>query len=197
MSEESQIISDEALMAKVCAGDMGAFDELVKRFQPRLYAFAVRRLHDDGAAEDVVQETFLKVFKYRESFRQEARFSTWVFTLALNLIRDYYRRLKPESSLERPEVAMAAEFSRHRPLQEAADKLVEKSELSELLMQAVEALPPSAKALIQSRLIQGHSFEEAAKALGLSPEAARAQASRAYKKLRQLLGDKIDRTESS
>ena len=195
MSEESKIISDEALMAQVCAGDMLAFEELAKRYQPRLYAFSVRRLRDEGAAEDVVQETLLKVFRHRESFRQEARFSTWVFTLTMNLIRDYYRRLKPESSLERPEVALAAEYSRHRPIQVAADQHVERAELSELLLQAIEALPPSAKALIQSRLNQGQSFEEAAKALGLSPEAARAQASRAYKKLRQLLGDSFDRTE--
>ena len=187
MSEVIPPISDEALMVKVCQDDLEAFEILAGRYQQRLYAFALGRLRERTAAEDVVQETLLKVFKHRLSFRAEARFSTWAFTLALNLIRDHYRRLKPESSMERPEVALAAEHSRYRRAAEAPDRGAEKAELSELLLQAIEALPPSSRALIKERLKDGVNFEAAAKQVGLTPEAARTTASRAYKRLRAFL----------
>lgn len=192
MSEAYAELSDEKLMVKVCQDDMAAFEALAKRYQARLFAFSIGRLRDKMAAEDVVQETFLRVFKHRASFRADARFSTWAFTLALNLIRDHFRRMKPNSSLDRPEVALAAEHSSlRRRTDEPADQAVEAVELEELLLQAVEALPPSARALIQARLNEGVSFEAAAKLQGLSPVAARAQASRAYKRLKSILEKRL------
>ena len=193
MSNDIEKLSDEALMALVCQDDMAAFEVLARRYQQRLFAFSLSRLRDRMTAEDVVQETFLRVFKHRLSFRAEARFSTWAFTLALNLIRDHYRRLKPESSMERPEVALAAEHSRYRMNSgEAADKAAERNQLEELLLQAIEALPSSARALIQERLKEGSSFEAASKLVGLTPDAARTTASRAYKRLREYIEKRLD-----
>ena len=99
-------LSDEALMRQVCLEDAVAFEELVGRFQGRLFHFVLRRLRDRQAAEDVVQETLLKIWKHKHSFQHGSRLSTWIFALSLNLCRDHWRRLKPESSLDRLEVAM-------------------------------------------------------------------------------------------
>jgi RNA polymerase sigma-70 factor (ECF subfamily) len=184
---ELKSLDDEALMQKVCAGDGGAFEELVGRFQGRLFHFALRRLRDRQGAEDVVQDTLLKVWKHRDSFRHGSRLSTWIFALCLNLCRDHWRRTKPESSLDRAEVAFAAEASSLRQRGPAADEVAAQHELSERLLQALEQLPPAAGALLKRRSQDDLSLEQAGAAVGLSPAAARAAASRAYKRLRELL----------
>jgi RNA polymerase sigma-70 factor (ECF subfamily) len=179
--------TDEALMQALVDGDLDAYDILVSRYQGRLFHFALRRVRDRGVAEDVVQETLLKLWRHRASFRQGSRLSTWLFTLCLNLCRDHWRRQKPESSMERPEVAMAAEMQRlGQPQMDALDA-VQQQEVAERLLDALEQLPPVSAQLLKQRSAEGLTLEEAGQRLGLSHEAARAAASRAYKKLRDLL----------
>lgn len=185
-------LSDEDLMLAVCAEDSAAFEELVRRFQARLFHFALRRVYERQSAEDVVQETLLKVWRHKSSFRQGARLSTWIFTLALNLCRDHWRRAKPESSMERPEVAIAAEQSglRRRPA-DASDEAY-RNELSALLMEALGSVPEKSAELLLQRTRGDLTLEEAGKLVGLGPEAARAAASRAYKKLKDYLSQRMD-----
>jgi RNA polymerase sigma-70 factor (ECF subfamily) len=184
--------SDEDLMLAVCAEDASAFDELVRRFQARLFHFAQRRVNDRQAAEDVVQETLLKVWRHRDSFRHGSRLSTWMFALCLNLIRDHWRRTKPESSMERPEVAMAAEHSglRRRP-RDASDEAYRR-ELAALLLEALEQVPARSAELLRRRSADDLTLEEAGKSVGLGPEAARAAASRAYKQLKTYLSKRME-----
>lgn len=180
-------MTDEALMQAVQADDFEAFDELARRFQPRLFHFCLRRLSQRQAAEDAVQETLLKAWKYRASFRQDSKVSTWVFALAVNLCRDHWRKTKPDSSLTRPEVAIAAEWSTLRQPEDSPEDLAQDHEMSELLLQALETLSPQAAALLKTKSSQDLTLEEAGKIVGLSPSAARAAASRAYKKLKVFL----------
>jgi RNA polymerase sigma-70 factor (ECF subfamily) len=183
--------SDEALMRLVQAGDQAAFEELASRYQPRLFYFCLRRLSQRQAAEDAVQETLLRVWKHRASYREGSKLSTWIFAVAVNLCRDHWRRSKPESSLARPEVAMAAEFSSLRQPEESPEDLAQDHQMAELLLQALECLPPQAAALLKSRQQHGGSLEEAGREVGLSPTAARAAASRAYKKLKTFLNQRM------
>lgn len=174
-------------MQALVDGDLDAYDVLVSRYQGRLFHFALRRVRDRGVAEDLVQETLLKLWRHRASFRQGSRLSTWLFALCLNLCRDHWRRQKPESSLERPEVAMAAELKRlSQPQMDALDA-VQQQEVAERLLDALEQLPPVSAQLLKQRSAEGLTLEEVGQRLGLSHEAARAAASRAYKKLRDLL----------
>jgi RNA polymerase sigma-70 factor, ECF subfamily len=182
--------SDEELMQSLVGGDLAAYDELVRRYQGRLFHFALRRLQDRGLAEDMAQEALLKLWRHRDSFRHGSRLSTWLFTLCLNLCRDHWRRAKPESSLERPEVAMAAEMKRlGQPQLDALDR-VQQQEVAERLLQALEQLPVVSAQLLKQRSAEGLTLEEAGQRLGLSPDAASAAASRAYKRLREILKDK-------
>jgi RNA polymerase sigma-70 factor (ECF subfamily) len=183
-------LDDEALMRAVQGDDVEAFDELAQRFQPRLFHFCLRRLSQRQAAEDAVQETLLRAWKHRHSFRQDAKVSTWVFTLAVNLCRDHWRKSKPESSLSRPEVAIAAEWSSLRRPDDSPEDLAQDHQLAELLLQALETLPPQTAALLKAKGSQDLTLEEAGKLVGLSPSAARAAASRAYKKLKAFLQKK-------
>ena len=180
-------LSDEALMRAVQADDMDSFDELARRFQPRLFHFCLRRLSQREAAEDAVQETLLKTWKYRLSFRQDSKVSTWIFALAVNLCRDFWRRSKPESSLTRPEVAIAAEWSSLRRPEDSPEDLAQDHEAAELLLQALETLAPQSAALLRTKSKHDLTLEEAGRQVGLSPSAARAAASRAYKKMKVFL----------
>ena len=183
--------SDEELMQAVCADDMAAYEELVRRFQGRLFNFALSRLRDRQVAEDVVQETLLKVWRHKASFRHGSRLSTWVFALALNLCRDHWRRAKPDSSMELPEIAVAAEHSSQRGRPSDASDNAERQELSEMLLEALEQLPPQSAKLLTSRTQDDLTLEEAGERLGLSPAASRAAASRAYKKLKTYLNKRM------
>ncbi len=185
-------LSDEDLMRVVCAEDSDAFDELVGRFQARLFHFALRRLNDRQIAEDVVQDTLLKVWRHKDSFRHGSRLSTWIFALSLNLIRDHWRRSKPESSLERPEVALAAEHSSlKRVVWDASDE-ASQHEMSGLLLEALGQLPAQSAELLRQRSQQDLTLEDAGKRVGLGPDAARAAASRAYKKMKTYLSKRMD-----
>lgn len=183
---------DETVMRAVSFNDTEAFEELVRRFQVRLFRFSLRRVQDRQIAEDVVQETLLKVWRHRGGFRQDARLSTWVFAMCLNLVRDHWRRLKPEQSLELPEVALAAEYSRLRARPKDASERAEQGELAGLLMDALENLGGRGAELLLRRGYDDLTLEDAGKQVGLGPEAARATASRAYKKLKIYLSKRMD-----
>jgi RNA polymerase sigma-70 factor (ECF subfamily) len=175
---------DEAFIQRLIEGDETAFEELVRRFETRLYYFAWRHLRDAEAAKDLVQETLLRVWRHKHEFRRGARLSTWIFAINLNLCRDYLRKNGRLSSMERPEVALAAEISEQRKKTPSALDQAERSEMVSLLQEALEALPPLQAQLLRLRNQEELDFDEAGKRLGISPTAARAAASRAYKKLK-------------
>jgi RNA polymerase sigma factor (sigma-70 family) len=86
--------SDEELMRAYCGGERGAFDELFQRYAGLLLRVARRQLETEDQARDVVQETFVRLHAARYDFRQDARLRPWVMTIALNLVREHWRRTK-------------------------------------------------------------------------------------------------------
>ena len=87
--------TDERLVEMACnarPGDLRAFDELVARYKGRLYSFLLRMVKDPTTAEELTQETLIRVYLHAEKYREIARFSTWVFTIATNLVRNKMRR---------------------------------------------------------------------------------------------------------
>ncbi len=84
--------SDESLMASLAGGDSAALDELMVRWQAPLLGFLHRRLQNEADARDLAQETFVRIHQYRERYRPGARFTTWMFQIALNLARDHARK---------------------------------------------------------------------------------------------------------
>jgi len=90
--ETSGGASDEALMEAVRRGEEGAFDALFERYRSRLHAFLTRRCGDPTMAEDLFQETWLRAVRARDRYDSRRRFSTWIFQIANNLVRDRFRR---------------------------------------------------------------------------------------------------------
>jgi RNA polymerase sigma factor (sigma-70 family) len=186
MAEPSPI-SDEALMALAQSGDDQAFEALALRLTPRLYAFIYRHVGSKETAEDLVQETLMRTYKHRHTFRSGCRVSTWVFTMGLNLCRDWGRRKKPFSTLTDSAVAMAAEHSRFAKRTPTPEDLAARNEEAALLLEALQELPALTREILTLRSQQDLKFEELSDRLGLSAMAARTLASRAYKRLKELI----------
>lgn len=187
--------SDEALVAKASGGDPAAFDVLVTRYQAKVYSLAVRM----GAAsdcEDVLQETFLQVFRRLDSFRGEARFSTWLYRIAVNQVLQERR-----SSAQRRRVASLEEHlpqfddtGRLSPWEAdygraaRAEELLERKELAEKMREAVDRLPDSYRLPVVLHDLQGLSGTDAAAVLELEPATFRTRLHRARLMLRGYLG---------
>jgi RNA polymerase sigma-70 factor (ECF subfamily) len=127
--------ADEALVARVVAGDTAAFEGIVHRWQSPLINLAWRFCRDRGRAEEMAQEAFLRAFRNLAQFRGDAAFSTWLFSLATNLYRSESRRL-PAMPLSLDEIAEPPDP------RIAASAAFEESSRDESLRRAVLALPP-------------------------------------------------------
>lgn len=83
---------DPQVVADARSGDLDAFEMLVRKYQSDVYRFTMHLLHNNATAEDVTQETFVRAFRFLRRYRGEARFSTWLFSIARNCVQDEYRR---------------------------------------------------------------------------------------------------------
>ena len=87
-------LSDELLIKKLQEGDIGAYNQIVYRYKDRLLNFIYRFLNDIDRAEDLVQDTLLKLYTHKDSYQEIARFSTWLYTIAANMARTELRKIK-------------------------------------------------------------------------------------------------------
>ena len=87
-------LTDEELISRFQNGDVRAFDQIIYRFKDRLIIFVYRFLGNQERAEDIVQDTFMKVYTHKHSYREIAKFSTWLYTIAGNLARTELRKMK-------------------------------------------------------------------------------------------------------
>ena len=107
--------TDEELVARSVGGDSDSFNELVLRWERPIYALAYRTIGREEDARDVCQETFLRAFRALPGFRGQAKFSSWLYRIALNLCRDWVRRerrapvVQPPENVDLIELAAAAE----------------------------------------------------------------------------------------
>ncbi len=132
-------ISDKELMELIQAGDDKAFETLVKRFQDRLLNFVGRIVTDRETAEELVQETFLRIFNRKNSYTPRYAVSTWIYTIALNLARSELRKRKLRRFL-------SLDFIKEEADVELPDKVNLKAmSLAPIIQQAIEKLPDDYK----------------------------------------------------
>ena len=158
--------TDEELVAKSVGGDHDSFNELVLRWERPIYALAYRTIGREEDARDVCQETFLRAFRALPRFRGEAKFSSWLYRIALNLCRDWIRRerrtpvVQPPEDMDLIEMAAAAEPS------ESIEDLVARKDLSRLVEQAMTRLPEEQRTAIVLKEYHGLTFQEIAELVG-------------------------------
>ena len=181
MGEQPDTRSDEELMDAYVAGDAAAFRALFDRHAAVLYRLARRRLSSDDDARDIVQQTLLQVHRARNDFRRGAKLRPWLFTIAMNLVREHYRKhqRRREQPLESaPAAAEPAEES------EESDRVRERAAR---VRAALASLPDSQREVIELHWFDNSPYDEIALIVGASVAAVRVRAHRGYERLRQIL----------
>lgn len=177
--------SPEALMAAFCDGDGRAFERLYQRLAPRVLGLLRMLSGDPRAAEDLLQNTFVKVLRARDTWVRGAAVEPWVLAIARNTFLDDVRsrkrrreQLSPEGEVPEPPPEPAAQdpFGRLDDKQVAA------------LHQTLESLPPAQREALVLLKIEGLSVQDAAQVAGTTPGALKVRAHRAYEALRRALG---------
>jgi RNA polymerase sigma-70 factor (ECF subfamily) len=166
---------DAAVIELAKQGDHEAFRVLVQRYQGRAYGLALRVLRDEERARDAVQDAFLKVYGSLGRFEGRSGFYTWFYRLVMNVCLDMKRRDKSgrqveweeERAVEIAEGAEALLPGSANPGRGEPEAELERSELREVMSRAIEALPEQARRTLELREIDGLSYAEIAKALGV------------------------------
>jgi len=191
-AEKAETRDDLDLVHATQDGDVSAFEELVARYDRKLLRIAEHITHNREDSQDAVQEAFLKAFQHMGEFREDSQFSTWLFRITVNqaLMKLRKRRTTKEVSLDDDFQADGDIFPR-----EVADwapnseELYRRSELRNILVNALEELRPIMRTVFVLRDIEGLSINQTAEVLDLSPTAVKARLSRARLQLRELLSE--------
>lgn len=176
--------TDEALMRAYVDGDHGAFRLLFERYAPMLVRLVSRHLRSDELAREVVQQTFFQLHAARNDFRRDAKLRPWVFTIAMNLVREHYRRASRRREMALDETRLAARERERSP--------IEGRQRAALLRAAMARLPESQREVVVLHWFEERPFAEVAEIVGSSEGAVRVRAHRAYKKLKELLGKELE-----
>jgi len=184
----------EARLARMALkGDQSAFAELVGLYQDKLYHMAYRMLYNRQEAEDVVQDTFLRVYKNLERYDDSLKFSTWIYRIATNLCIDRLRKRKPSYSLD-------AESNDHEGLDGysmiPSDNRTPESELllsetQHIIHQAIETLPAKYKSVMVLRYLQDMSLQEIGDVLEVPVTTVKTRVHRGREFLRKKLDHKL------
>ncbi len=203
MSEARQatLAKDESvLVTEAKAGSYAAFEELVNRYEKKIYRLGLNITRNAEDAEEVLQETFLKAFKHLPEFHEDSRFYTWIVRIAVNegLMKLRKRRTSKEVPIEDAEgdegEVIPREFADWKPNPE---QLMARRELEAILQDAAGALSPAFRAVFFLRDVEGLSTEETAQLLNLSVGAVKARLFRARMRLREELSKTFKRGELS
>ena len=167
---------DVRLMLAFRAGDDSAFDALFDRWASRLLRYLERMLREPATAEELVQESFLRVYRARDRYEPEARFSTWLYRIATNLALNELRRPRrrdPHDSLDAEDATPLA------VAQPATDDVVHARRVGADVESALEALPERQRMALWLSAVEGQSYAEVASALDVSEKAVKALVHRA------------------
>lgn len=168
--------SDEELFAAYRAGDRAAFQELWTRYAPALCRLMRKQVRRSEDVNDLVQQTFLQLHRARNDFKEGARLRPWLYTIALNLRREYWRRMgrRRESPVELDE--------RMLPTVEQADIVAKENAAA--VRKALSTLSDGQREVIELHWFEGFSFPEVAQIVGASLSAVKVRAHRGYKVLK-------------
>ncbi|MFH1502439.1 MAG: sigma-70 family RNA polymerase sigma factor [Candidatus Eisenbacteria bacterium] len=195
---EQNVYTDTDLVVKAKAGDGDAFGELVVRHEGKIYGLCLKMLGNPEDAEDCLQEVFMKAFEALPGFRQEARFSTWLYRIAYNACLMRIRKKKLETvSLDSPVQVGEDQIQRDVPdwtTDPRADLMNE--ELNDVLTAHINELQPDNRIVFVLRDIHGLSTDDTASVLGLSVPAVKSRLHRARLFLRERLTDYFARGSS-
>jgi len=188
--EQTETVSDQALVARCQAGEEGAFDELVLRYQQRALnvAFQVLRNHED--ASEVAQDAFVNVYRHISEFRGDSEFRTWLHQIVLNLARNKHRWWKRRGkattvSMDQPLATAEGELMREFEAPgDAPDRALVRREYVLEISAVMDQLPRKFREVLVLRNIEELSYEEIAEVLDCSIGTVKSRIARAREALR-------------
>ena len=188
--EQSPDELDKADMVRLARGHDAALNELMERHSLRLFHYLVRQLHDESEAEDVAQETFIRVYQHSKKFDPTQKFSTWLYTIATNLVRDRFRYRS-----SRPQVSLDASSEGESGLREIIpdEKVstpaedIQAAERAEAVRNAVAELPEELRTPLILSEYENLSHAEIGEILSCTPKAVETRLYRARQRLRPIL----------
>jgi RNA polymerase sigma-70 factor (ECF subfamily) len=188
--------SDESLMARYQRGDLRAFEVLLARHRKPIYNFIYRYVGDRAQAEDLLQETFLRVIKGVDSYQREAKFTTWLYTIARNQCVDLSRRMKLRRAASLDAPTQAGDESSGTLLDVlpdtngiATDRAAESGALQRRLRVAIDSLSDEQREVFLMREMLDMQFKEIAEVTGVSENTVKSRMRYALEKLRAQLED--------
>ena len=158
--------TDEVLVARSIGGDAESFNELILRWERPIYALAYRTIGREEDARDVCQETFLRAFRALPGFRGQAKFSSWLYRIALNLCRDWIRRERRAQIVQPPENVDLVELASALEPSETVEDLVTRKDLARAVERAMASLPEEQRTAIVLKEYHGLTFQEIADLVG-------------------------------
>jgi len=183
--------SDEELIASFQQGKIEAFNLLVGRYKDQLVNFAYRYLGDYDEADDVAQETFIRLYRNKHAYKPIARFSTWLYTIAVNLSKTQLRRRKRHAFFS---LTRETDEGRDRAIdipdtRYAADGEAESSLKQEIIQNALSSISPKYRAVVVLRDVQELTYEEICAVTGLNIGTVKSRLNRGRAQLQVLLKD--------
>jgi len=174
--------TDEELILLVQEGQNQAFDILVGRYKNRLYSYLYRLLGNESDAEEFAQETFVRAYMHADKYRTIAKFSTWLYTIATNLVRNRIRNVKRRPRM----ISMwteddGGEDGRWVDIKDESptpEETMDRKRLQEMIQQAIEKIPSKYRPAFVLREINGLSYEEIAATTGLKLGTVRSRINR-------------------
>ncbi len=194
-AKDLQSLGDREVVALAKAGREAAYRELLRRYERPVFSLIYRMVRDRALAEDLAQETFIKVLNALESYRPEYKFSSWIFKIANNAAIDHLRRRELDTlSLDGAPDARTADEVEATALQ-AADRgesplaELEAREMGSAIEQAIARLRPEYRTAILLRHVEGRAYEEIAEIMDLPLGTVKTYIHRARLELRDYLAD--------
>lgn len=160
-------VTDEELVARVIAGDTDSFNYLIQRWERPIYALAYRQLGREEDARDVSQDAFLRAFRALPGFKGQAKFSSWLYRITLNLCRDWMRRQRRAPFVPTPEgVEIGDLVTSATTTTESVEHLLTRKDLGRHVARAMLRLPDEQRSAILLKEYHGLTFQEIAELQG-------------------------------
>lgn len=179
---DARVEDDASLMLAYVAGDARAFETLYARHRGPLYRFILYRVSDRQRADELFQDTWARVIAARARYQPRAKFSTWLFQIAHNLLIDSYRRARPQTGDEESQHALE---TRAAPAHEQPERVLGEFEQRRRLQLALAALPDEQRTAFVLRMEQELSLEEIANITGVGRETAKSRLRYALERIRE------------
>ncbi|MEH2538202.1 RNA polymerase sigma-70 factor (ECF subfamily) [Bradyrhizobium sp. AZCC 1708] len=183
---------DAELVRRALARDEAAVRAIMQANNRRLYRLARGILRNDGEAEDVVQEAYVRAFTHLENFRGDSSLSTWLSRITMNEALGRLRRQRPTVELDSlPQGALEAQIIQFPLATDDPEKSMAQREIQHVVEHAIDELPEAFRLVFITRVIEGMNVEETAEILGLKPETVKTRLHRARTMLRDIVENKI------